>query len=105
MLHPAVSGYHTDLFLLESPVAEFKDQTLTGEVTLDGNVFINVNFKDAELNYSGGVPPGFDNCRFTNATFSVGGAAGNTLAFLRSMAPASTNMRFVVLGLLPELQG
>lgn len=100
-----MSGYHTDLFLLESPVAEFKDQILTGEVTLDGGVFINIDFKDAELNYSGGVPPGFDNCRFTNATFSVDGAAGNTLAFLRSMAPASTNMRFVVLGLLPELQG
>lgn len=105
MRHAAVSGYHTDLFLLESPVAEFKDQTLTGEVTLDGNVFINVDFKDAELNYSGGVPPRFDNCRFTNATFNLGGAAGSTVNFLRSMAPASTNMRFVVLGLLPELQG
>ena len=95
----------TDLFLLDSPVAEFKDQTLTSAVTLDGNVFINIDFTDAELTYSGGVPPGFDNCRFNNATFSIDGAAGNTLAFLRSMAPASTNMRFVVQGLIPELQG
>jgi len=89
---------------MEGLVAEFKDQTLTGAVTLDGGVFINIDFNYAELSYSGGVPPGFDNCRFTNATFSIDGAAGNTLAFLRSMAPASTNMRFVVLGLLPELK-
>lgn len=99
-----VNGYHSGLFQSESLVAEFKDQTLTGAVTLDGSIFINVDFNDAELTYKGGVPPGFDNCRFNNSTFSLVGAAGNTVNFLRSMSPATTNMRFVVLGLIPELQ-
>ena len=100
-----MSGYHSDLFPSESPVAEFKDQTLTGAVTLDDNIFINVDFNDAVLNYDGGVPPGFDNCRFNKATFNLGGAAGNTINFLRTMSPTTTNMRSVVLGLIPELQG
>ena len=86
-------------------MAEFKDHTLTGAVTLDDNIFINIDFNDAVLNYDGGVPPGFDNCRFNNATFNLGGAAGNTINFLRAMSPAATNMRSVVLGLIPELQG
>ncbi len=86
-------------------MAQFKDQTLTGAVTLDDNDFINIDFTDALLNYDGGVPPRFDNCRFNNATFNLGGAAGNTINLLRMMAPAATNMRPVVLGLIPELQG
>lgn len=85
-------------------MAEFKDQILTGGVTLDGNVFVNVDFNNAVLNYDGGVPPGFDNCRFNGATFNLGSGAGNTILFLRAMAPEATNMRSVVLGLIPELQ-
>ena len=99
-----MSGYHSGLFQSERPVAEFKDQTLTGAVTLDENVFINIDFNDAVLNYDGGVPPDFDNCRFNNATFNLGSAAGNTINFLRAMSPSATNMRSVVLGLIPELQ-
>ncbi|MGX1588780.1 hypothetical protein [Brevundimonas diminuta] len=85
-------------------MAEFKDQTLTGDVALDGHVFRNVDFNDAILTYTGGVAPAFDNCRFNNASFSLRGSAANTLHFLRAMAPESTNMRSVVLGLIPELQ-
>ena len=85
-------------------MAEFKDQILTGAVALDDNVFINIDFNDAVLNYEGGATPGFDNCRFHNTTFNLAGAAGNTIAFLRSMAPAATNMRPIVLGLIPELE-
>ena len=85
-------------------MAEFKDQTLTGEVALDGHVFRNIDFNDAVLTYDGGLPPGFDNCRFNNASFNVRGQAANTLNFLRAMAPEATNMRSVVLGLIPELQ-
>ena len=86
-------------------MAEFKDQILTGDVALDGNTFVNIQFKDAVLNYSGGVPPGFDNCAFDTTSFSFGDAAANTLHFLRAMAPEGTNMRSVVLGLIPELNG
>ena len=45
-----------------------------------------------------------DSNRFDNATFSFRESAGNTLMFLRAMAPAQTNMRDVVLGLMPELK-
>lgn len=98
-------GYHSGLFQSERPVAEFKDQILTGDVALDGNTFVNIQFKDAVLNYSGGVPPGFDNCAFDTTSFSFRDSAANTLQFLRAMAPEGTNMRSVVLGLIPELNG
>lgn len=86
-------------------MAEFKDQTLTGDVALDGNIFRNIQFKEAVLNYAGGQPPRFDNCAFDTTSFSFRDSAASTLHFLRAMAPESTNMRSVVLGLLPELQG
>jgi hypothetical protein len=85
-------------------VAEFKDQTLTGDVVLDGNAFQNIQFKNAVLSYAGGQPPRFDNCAFDTTSFSFRDTAASTLQFLRAMAPESTNMRSVVLGLLPELR-
>ncbi len=85
-------------------MAEYRDQTLSGELALDGNTFIDVQFKDAELVYRGGTPPAFDRCRFDQATFSFRDQGGNTLMFLNAMLPASTNMREVVLGLLPGLK-
>lgn len=81
-----------------------KDVTLTGEVALDAAVFINVHFKSARLVYLGGRPPSFQNCRFDNATFAFEGAAGNTLAFINAMAPASTGMRDITMGLLPAMR-
>jgi hypothetical protein len=86
-------------------MAEFKDQTLTGVVALDGAIFRNVEFKDAVLTYDGGVPPTFDNCRFNQASFTFREHAANTLIFLRAMTPASTGMRSIVDGLMPELNG
>ncbi len=85
-------------------MADIKDQFLSGAVALDGNRFINVDFVDAQLQFGGGEAPSFDNCRFTQATFSFNGAASNTLLFLNAMAPAHTNMRDVVLGLIPALK-
>lgn len=85
-------------------MAEYRDQTLSGEIALDGNTFINIDFDSAELVYRGGTPPGFEKCRFNVATFSFREQAGNTLIFLNAMAPASTNMREVVLGLLAGLK-
>ena len=100
-----MNGYHSGLFQSESPVAEFKDQTLTGDVALDGNIFRNIEFKDAQLVYYGGVPPTFDNCRFNQASFTFREHAANTLIFLRAMMPESTGMRSIVDGLMPELNG
>ena len=86
-------------------MAVFKDQTLSGDVVLDGNTFRNIQFKDAVLNYEGGQPPRFENCAFDTTSFTFREAAGNTLQFLRAMAPESANMRSVVVGLMPEIQG
>lgn len=84
-------------------MAEIRDQTLTGEQTLDGNTYINCQFNSARLVFQGGPPPGFVNCTFGETEFVFDGAAGRTLGFLKAMAPATTNMRHIVLGLLPEL--
>lgn len=84
-------------------MTEFRDQTLSDRVVLDGNSFVNVVFEGGELVYDGGVPPSFSGCRFNATAFTFQGAAGNTLMFLRGMAGAQTNMRDIVQGLIPEL--
>ena len=84
-------------------MAEIRDQILTGDLMVDGQVYVSCTFREARLIYEGGVPPGFDNCAFETAHFVFQGPAGNTLNFLRGMAPARTHMRQVVLGLIPEL--
>lgn len=85
-------------------MAEFRDQTLTGVQTLDDNTYIGCEFVNARLIYRGGTAPGFDSCAFEDAEFVFEGSAARTLGFLKSMAPAGTNMRDIVLGLLPELR-
>ena len=84
---------------IELPALEFSKKKMILSRVLD-----NIDFKDAELTYDGGRPPAFNNCRFDNARFTFRESAGNTLLFLRAMAPAQTNMRDVVLGLMPELK-
>ncbi len=81
-----------------------KDRTVTGDVALDSAIFINVEFKDARLVYLGGPPPSFQNCRFDNTTFMFEGPAGNTLSFINAMAPATTGMRHIAMGLLPAMK-
>ena len=81
-----------------------KDVTLTGDVALDSAVFINVEFKSARLVYLGGRPPSFENCRFDNAIFVFEGPASNTLSFINAMAPATTGMRHIAMGLLPAMK-
>ena len=85
-------------------MAVIRDQTLTTTVSLDGNRYINCRFEGAELTYAGGPPPRFDQCQFDKAKFVFTGPAKNTVALLRTMAPAHTNMRELVRGLIPELQ-
>ncbi|WP_420478611.1 hypothetical protein [Brevundimonas sp. FT23028] len=83
---------------------EIRNQTLTGDQTLDANVYIDCVFENARMNYHGGVPPGFENCSFKASRFSFHGPAAYTLGFLKAMAPARTGMRPMVLNLLPELE-
>lgn len=85
-------------------MAETTNQTLKGVIKLDGATYRDCEFVDAQLTYEGGTPPNFINCRFTNSNFSFVGSAGNTVNFLRAMAPRASNMREVVLGLMPELK-
>jgi hypothetical protein len=88
----------------EAGMAETKNQTLKGIIRLDGATFRDCEFVDARLLFEGGTPPNFINCRFTNTHFAFEGAAGNTVNFLRAMAPPQSNMREVVFGLMPELR-
>lgn len=79
-----------------------QDQTLSGDVQIDGGHFVNVVFKNAQLLYDGGKAPTFENCTFDNSRFTFRESAGNTLIFLRAMASGS-NMRQIVHGLMPEM--
>ena len=86
-------------------MALIKDKVLTGRVDLDGNRYQNVRFADAQMVYSGGLPPAFTDCRFkVGCTLTFDKDARNTVTFLRSMAPQSTGMRIFVEGLIPELK-
>lgn len=85
-------------------MTEYTDQTVSGDVTLDGGRFVNCQFSDAVLTYAGGKPPHIENCGFDRARFVFVGPAAQTLVFMRSMAPESTNMRFILDGLIPELK-
>lgn len=84
-------------------MAIHKDKVIDGPVDLDGSTFENVQFKGAQLFYSGGVPPQFTNCGFDGSTVEFRGQALNTLSFIKSMAPSDTGLRPIVDGLIPEL--
>jgi hypothetical protein len=86
-------------------MSEITSQIVSGEVKLDGKSFKDCEFRNARLIYEGGPPPQFANCRFTDSRFTFQEQAGNTLLFLRAMLPEATNMREVVLGLMPEFNG
>ena len=85
-------------------MAEINNQDYIGDVALDGGRFVNVDFRNGTLSYSGGQPPHIENCRFHGTTFRFDGPAGQTLNFLNMMAPSNTNMRGIVEGLLPGLK-
>lgn len=84
-------------------MAEYRNQTLTDEIEVDGHVYVDCRFRRARLNYRGGEPPRFDNCAFEDSRFSFHDQAAQTLTFLRAMAPGRTGLRPVVLGMIPEL--
>jgi uncharacterized protein YjbI with pentapeptide repeats len=77
---------------------------MQGRIKLDGKTFKDVSFQQAQLIYEGGLPPNFVNCTFEAASFVFEGAAGNTTNFMRAMLQRQSNMRGVVLGLMPEIE-
>lgn len=83
-------------------MADNERQKMQGRIKLDGKTFTEIAFENANLVFEGGQPPNFINCTFTQTNFSFEGPAGNTVHFLRAMLPHQTNMRGVVLGLMPE---
>ena len=85
-------------------MADHKNETLSGNITVDGKVFDNVTFREATILYDGGIPPHFLNCAFEATSFNFREQAANTIIFLRAMAPASSGMRSIVEGLVPEMK-
>ncbi len=85
-------------------MADSSTDIRSGQISLDGQRFVGVTFRTAQLVFGGGTPPVFEGCSFDQTTFEFVGAANMTLHFLKAMAPADTNMREVVYGLIPELR-
>lgn len=52
-------------------------------VSADGIRFVNCAFSGTIIVYSGGEVPVFHNCQLSGVSFDFGGAAGNTLQFLK----------------------
>lgn len=51
-------------------------------VEVDGEEFLDCEFRRAELVYSGGPVPVFTGCTFDSVNFMFQGAAGRTTAFI-----------------------
>lgn len=66
---------------------EIRFKKFKGErVVLDDKSFRDCTFKECELIYSGGVPPGFVDCEVDGGCrWTFDGAASNTVMFLRAM--------------------
>lgn len=84
-------------------MAEVRNKTLEGRQPIDGMTFVDCEFKNAQLSFSGGTPPNFVNCRFTACRFVFEGPAAATVNFLRAMLPPTTGMRGFVTGMMPEI--
>lgn len=64
----------------------FENKTLTGEVMLDGNIFINCTLHNATIIYTG-KKFAFEHLRITgNSRFSLKGSAAMTMDFLTLLA-------------------
>jgi hypothetical protein len=83
----------------------FADQTLSGRVLLDGATFERCRFRKAALVYVGGAPPVLRDCVFEGASFQFAGAAGNTVAFLKSMTTPASGLSSVFKATFPRLFG
>lgn len=67
-----------------------------GEVTIDGQVFVDCKFEGCTLVYSGGTPPLFDGCDLGDSTIKFTDAAERTLVFLLAMARPGSGLQSVI---------
>ncbi len=86
-------------------MAEIRNQVLEGRQLLDGNTFIDCEFRNAQLVFKGVEQPGFANCRFTASRFVFEDNAAVTVNLLRGMLRPETGMRSFVTGMMPEIAG
>ena len=83
---------------------EYRDETFTGEVELDGNEFYNCTFSGgATLIYRGDTPPRLNGCKFKSFKFEFQGTAANTVGFLKAMASPNSGLQSVVRDTFPGL--
>jgi len=52
-------------------------------VALDGETFVDCEFRDCRLVYAGGEPPVFRDCKFHDCDWRQDDAAARTLAYLK----------------------
>jgi hypothetical protein len=74
-------------------MAQETDRTFTGRVVLDENRYRNCVFSEATLVFYGGQPPTFEACTFERCQWTFNSSAGNTVAFLRTMAHSDGGFR------------
>lgn len=86
-------------------MARFEGEEFEGRVVVDGNDYVACTFMNVTLVYSGGAPPSFRGCIFREWSFSFEGPAGNTINFLKSMAPQTSGFSDVIRQTFPELAG
>lgn len=86
-------------------MAEFRNQTLDGRHVLDGNTYVDCEFKNAQLVFKGTQQPGFTNCRFTQTRFVFEDNAAVTVNFLRGLLRPESGLRGFVTGMMPEIDG
>ena len=54
-------------------------------VVLDGESFIDCQFQDCRLVYSGGQAPSFKDCKFVKCEWKIDGAAAETMEHLKAV--------------------
>ena len=84
-------------------MAEIRNQTLEGRQLIDGNTFIDCEFRNAKLVFTGTQQPSFQNCRFVQSGFAFEGNAAETVHLLRGMLRPQSGMRSFVTGMIPEI--
>jgi hypothetical protein len=72
-------------------------------VALDGEEFVDCEFRDARLVYSGGELPTFSGCKFDACEWRFEGAAARTLAHLKLIWGVGAKAH--VQGLIKEITG
>lgn len=80
-----------------------ENEVITSDIDLGGVSFVDCEFKNCKLIYSGGDPPTLTRCTYENIQFEFRRRAANTVAFLKSMANPESGLQQVVRETFPEI--